>query len=271
MQLAGLARGVLFALSLGFLAASALPVAGQLSRTARTVDLEKEEGVIEIYSPDSEFGDAVVSAGDVDGDGPDDILLAAPALDAVLLVYGQRGLPARFHPLHDNARLCRIEGATFKIPVVELGRGVDVNGDGLDDIFVGGLDRTAVIFGSAQLPAGFDLEDLGGAVPGIQIDFPRTLPRTGGYFAENTSLAADLNGDGIGEILLGDPHWPPGSEGMARAIAIFGGKDLPAFLDLELSYFYPQHYPDLYHHMHTETEQTYVKIYELINSTIKTE
>src|SRR5262249_27865233 len=97
----------------------------------------------------------------------------------------------------------------------------------------GEKDVTTIVFGSKQLPSRFDVRDVGGTVPGVRVAFPRTVVPYQ-YFPQTVSLGGDTNGDGIGEILLGDPEWDPISGmGKGRVHVVFGGDSLPSTIDLE--------------------------------------
>ena len=72
----------------------------------------------------------------------------------------------------------------------------DVNGDGFDDFLIGASAKTYVIFGrGAGFPEDVSLGNLTGIV-GFQI--------TGGVAFDGTRAAGDVNGDGFGDIIVGD-------------------------------------------------------------------
>ena len=208
------------------------PLLAQLSRLVVLPDIEGEEGVVEIGSHETSLGTNVTRAGDVDGDGLDDVLLAAPGHSEVVLLYGQSGLPAKLDAYSGQARLSLMTAGPFDPWSIEVGGGSDVNGDGIDDFFVGEAETTTIVFGSRSLPAAFNLKDIGSDMPGIKVAFDRHLtfqewPRT------NVHLGGDITGDGMGEILVGDPHWEREAPGRGKVHIIFGGASLPSSIDLD--------------------------------------
>ncbi len=163
---------------------------------------------------DSNFGFSVSTAGDVNGDGFDDVLVGAPWFDggepaegAVFAYYGTpSGLPPTYQWL--------VEG---NVPHMELGFAVnpagDVNADNFDDIIVGThfspTGRALVFAGSpgGLLPAPLWVKD--GEQPG-----------DGFGMAVNT--AGDVNGDNVDDIIIGAPYFDGGSEDDGRAYVFYG-------------------------------------------------
>ena len=141
------------------------------------------------------FGGAVASAGDVDGDGLDDILVAASSKSGqngpVWLYPGrEQGVPAALRLIY-NSR------ADAGIPSI-AGLG-DVSGDGLADFAIAPLSvPVALLEGRAQAdwPAG-DINLLTSPVPQFS-----GAASTGAKVA----AAGDVNGDGLRDILVGDPN-----------------------------------------------------------------
>jgi Ca2+-binding RTX toxin-like protein len=205
---------------------------------------------------DLQFG-AAAGAGDVNGDGLDDIVLGAPISlgaepppgarepfggGAAYVVFGARS--------NETVRLGRLGGRGFRMalppgPLGLAGEAVagagDVNGDGLDDVVVGApvlpfdLERVGpgsafVVFGARTtepVPLGGAGFERGGPVRGFEI--------RGGPGARGTGSAVagvgDQNGDGLGDLLVGAPGAPDaGARGSAFLVDGRGGGrvDLPA-------------------------------------------
>lgn len=150
------------------------------------------------------YGYAVSSAGDVNGDGFDDVIIGAPSYlvggsrtGAALVFLGRaNGLAASPHQVLSNG----VQGSYFGFSVSSAG---DVNADGFDDIIVGAphLHATIGYDGAAYLYLG----SAGGlsAAPawqkiGLQGD---------SEFGFAVSGAGDVNTDGFDDLIVGAPAY----------------------------------------------------------------
>ena len=164
------------------------------------------------------FGYAVGTAGDVNGDGYDDLIIGAPQYDAshidegVAFVY--HGSADGLSAFSDWSRGCNQEGAQFGYAVGAAG---DVNGDGYLDVIVGGPSWSNgetneggvwAYYGSADgLPATSDWH--------AEID-------EGGQFGYAVGTAGDVNGDGYSDVIIGAPYWDHGQSQEGGAWVYFG-------------------------------------------------
>lgn len=190
-------------------------------------------------------GPGSIASGDFNGDGAADLLLGAPYSDGpgaartdggeAVILYG---------PIDSDIDLAqaqpdvRIMGAS---PGDMLGVGVaagDLNGDGVDDAIVGApgsnglpevrtdMGEAYVVFGRSDLPSTIDTR-------AAEYDF-LLQPAEGFSSAGKTFAVADVNGDGIDDLIAGAPYagrvegTPPGSPRttVGEVYIIYGSPDL---------------------------------------------
>jgi hypothetical protein len=193
---------------------------------ARRVDL------IDPVGPQASFGDAVASAGDVNGDGYADFLIGAPgtgkvsgsATGATLLYLGSAAPSAELWNAQPSAQRIELSGpdgpnATFGRPVVGLG---DINGDGYADFLVGDspfglIQPFHVYFGSATPGA----ESWNGIAPRGRIDL--SIPDGVKVNFQSAAAVGDVNGDGFPDFAIGTT----GSDGQG-AVHLYLGSASPS-------------------------------------------
>lgn len=169
------------------------------------------------FASDSYTGPLSASpAGDVNGDGIQDILIGAPAANNYVgicyVIFGTKGNWPSIFDLNklDGNNGFAINGKNdgpgwVGISVIGIG---DVNNDGIDDVLIGGVNdsrfhpkgESYVIFGRKnQWPAAIYVQDLDGN-NGFTINNIANVVDDYNYVGG----PGDINGDGINDLLIGD-------------------------------------------------------------------
>lgn len=178
-------------------------------------------------------GRSVSSAGDVNGDGFDDLIVGASGAGEAYVIFGRtEGLAdISLASLGANGFVIRGALTTAGYSVSSAG---DVNGDGFDDVIIGapGANKAYVIFGHAGAFADVDLSDLGPAGFIIQGD------AAGDQAGFSVSSAGDVNGDGFEDLIIGAPGGDDGGAGAGEAYVIFGHSG--GFSNVDLANLGPQ-------------------------------
>ena len=207
----------------------------------------------------SSSGLSVSSAGDVNGDNIDDIIIGAAGADAnnksaageSYVIYGSQ------NPFSSSIDISELDGTIgFRIngindydaSGVSVSYAGDVNGDKIDDIIIGaynadkihdqgtssekiylGAGATYVVFGDKKFSSSFDLSSLDGE-NGFRIDGIDEFDRSG----KAVSNAGDINGDNIDDIIIGAYLADSGGHTNAgQSYVVFGANSWPdPFIEL---------------------------------------
>jgi hypothetical protein len=165
------------------------------------------------------FGFSVGTAGDVNGDGYDDVIVGALAFDngqtdegRAFVYYGSAaGLSAAANWIAESDQAL----AVFGNSVSTAG---DVNGDGYADVFVG-----ALAFDNGQTDEGRVFVYHGSAT-GLSTTSNWTAEsnQVSAQFGSSAGTAGDVNGDGINDIIIGAYFYDSGQTDEGRAFVYHG-------------------------------------------------
>ena len=181
-------------------------------------------------SAGDQSGYSVASAGDVNGDGIDDLIVGAPLASSTgqsYVVFGNKGpwsSPISLSSLNGNNGFILNGINASDHTGFSVANAGDVNGDGIDDLIVGaqngapgGAGKSYVVFGSKNgWSSPISLLSLNGA-NGFILNGINSNDQSGWSVA----TAGDVNGDGIGDLIVG-AHIA--SSGAGQSYVVFGSK-----------------------------------------------
>ena len=213
-----------------------------------SLDVDTLDGTVGVQFDAADIGEqagwSVKFAGDVNGDGIDDLLIATrrgtPASGSfdegeVYVVFGQNG--SFNHPFDlgtlDGSNGFILEGVDEEDRVSDVSSAGDFNGDGFDDVIYG--TRTAdpngsnsgtayVVFGRSSFNSTFPLSSLDGS-NGFRVNGKAA----GDFFGGSVSNAGDVNRDGFDDIVVGASGVDSSS---GESYVIFGGATFGPTLEL---------------------------------------
>jgi hypothetical protein len=173
----------------------------------------------------------VAGAGDVNGDGYDDVIVGVHFYDSghghgegMALVF--LGSAAGISDGDPATAAARLEGdqADAEFGYGAAGAG-DVNGDGYDDVIVGsvwhdiGQENEGAAFVFLGSSAGIVDGNPGSAAARLEVDQARA------QFGYSVAGAGDVNGDGNDDVIVGANHYNAGQEDEGAAFVFLGNPD----------------------------------------------
>jgi len=204
---------------------------GGFAASVNVTDLAEMDGFrIDGIAERDLVGRYVTSAGDMNGDGYDDLLVGATSAFGAYVVFGHEG------PFGSSLSLDSLDGTngfyfSAQRSGVTAGSG-DVNGDGFADVIIGSVGPSSDNFVYVILghDGPFDGTLASGDLDGTN-GFRISLP--GGH-GEAVDIAGDLNGDSFDDMVLGSRFVNVSGQAEAgESYVIFGREDaFPAVIDM---------------------------------------
>jgi len=171
------------------------------------------------------YGWSCAPAGDVNGDGFDDVVIGAPLFDTKFLnagrAYGFYGSATGLSVHPDWHYDLKSHGAQVGESVSGAG---DVNGDGYDDVIIGALSAT---HGETQEGLAFLFY---GSPQGLSDDFDwiGEENEAGAFYGSTVASAGDVNSDGFDDIFVAAPRSSLGALSEGRIYVYYGSPAGPS-------------------------------------------
>jgi len=225
----------------GSISGSSYIVFGKADGFTASIDLADLDGTngfrVDGEAVQDRAGESVESAGDINGDGFDDLIIGAWGADnnggvsgSSYVVFGKAdGFSASMELADlDGTDGFRLDGElNGHLSGTSVSGAGDVNGDGYDDLIIGAHGRdeygtrsgsSYVVFGKADgYSAVVELKDLDGS-DGFRLDGVAEQDQAG----RSVSRAGDVNGDGFDDLIIAAPFADPNGEDSGAAYLVYG-------------------------------------------------
>ncbi len=226
----------------GSYSGSSYVVFGKTSPFAPTLALSSLSGSdgfrLDGVAADDRSGRSVSAAGDINGDGIGDLIVGASFADpngpdsgSSYVVFGKTSpfAPTLALSSLNGSDGFRLDGAAaYDLSGISVSAAGDINGDGIGDLIVGASfadpnggnsGSSYVVFGkTSPFAPTLALSSLNGS-DGFRLDGAAANDRSG----SSVSAAGDINGDGIGDLIVGaDGADPNGNSAAGSSYVVFG-------------------------------------------------
>jgi hypothetical protein len=219
----------------GSYAGAAYIILGSSLGTTSTIDLSNADYKLVGESAGNRAGSSVSSAGDVDGDGLDDLLIGATPYPGVVYVVLGSSLGTINTIDLSNADYKLVEDSNNDNVGHSVSSAGDVDGDGLDDILLGAYGDAdgGKYAGAAYVVLGSSL-GTSGTIDLSNADYKLVGEAAGDVVGVSVSSAGDVNGDGLGDLLIGAGGDDNGGSAAGAAYVVLGSS-LGTISTIELS------------------------------------
>jgi hypothetical protein len=231
-------------------------------------NLNAADGFRILGSDGADAGASVAGGGDINGDGFDDLVVAAPnytrannELDPDVTTFSS-GYVIFGKATNTDVQLSDIDlGASdtvgFRLTGFKnteyntrdaVATGGDINGDGYDDVVFGGkqtsfgdgyVGAAYVVFGRPNGFSNLDVTDLTGTTGFSFTDSARGQDSATAYVGAAVSIGGDVNGDGFDDLIVGAPGQNVYRNGVreydGEAYVVFGRSDFSANPEVQVN------------------------------------
>jgi len=188
------------------------------------------DNVADVHIPgqptDESYRLSVSSAGDLNGDGYDDILIgsysdgeAGHFAGKVSVYFGGKAMDSSA----DLILLAEAADDWFGWSVSSAG---DLNGDGFSDIIIGACSNDEKGYDAGKVYVYF-----GGLSPDNQPDLSITGETSYDYFGYSVAVAGDVNSDGYSDVIIGAKGNDENGENTGKVYILYGGPSMDDIAD----------------------------------------